>query len=564
MAGNGLKAFSFHALNPDDAPAATTLQAERGRFRGLVVAGTAPETLDPETVARNHLAQAFASSALPTLNAPAANGHVNEFKTLGTETLPLTGTKTVKFRQYQDKIPVYGSLVTVELDERNELLGINSSLGEPANIDPVAKVAPAQAFEVVRKASGLGAQTPCRVGRLSHYFDGGMKRWRLTYIFEDVPCVPSARSDDGGHAHGHQGHGALLMDYVVDAHTGALVAELPRMPSFDTVEITADDGLGKPRTVSVSRNGIRSHMHDPEFNVHTHDLNFGDISTSQLPGKYCQNPPEWTGAAVSAHANAVEVARFLRDVLKRNGIDNAGGPLVSSVNCVSAQMGANGKEWLNAAWIGTQMVYGQRKEGDDFRSYAVGLDIVAHEMLHGVTDHTARLEYVSQSGALNESYSDIFGVILSNLEIQNRDEWNWEMGEDLSGTGVPLRNLADPAAYGQPDHMDLYADLPRWVDNGGVHHNSGIHNKAAHLILTARNADDAPLFDAGTAAALFYIALTQYLSRQSTFDDSRRGIEQAAFTLFRSLPKEHIALRVEAIRDAFDRVGIRDRAAALV
>jgi Zn-dependent metalloprotease len=74
------------------------------------------------------------------------------------------------------------------------------------------------------------------------------------------------------------------------------------------------------------------------------------------------------------------------------------------------------------------MIYGQRLVGGRLRSYAAALDVVAHELLHGLTDHTARLEYRFQSGALNESYSDIFGIIVSNIHNSSIDTWNWEMG----------------------------------------------------------------------------------------------------------------------------------------
>jgi bacillolysin/neutral peptidase B len=252
------------------------------------------------------------------------------------------------------------------------------------------------------------------------------------------------------------------------------------------------------------------------------------------------------------------VATFLREVLRRNGIDNLGGPLISSINCVVADDSPDGQEWRNAAWIGTQMVYGQRRVNGKLRSYAVGLDVVGHEMFHGVTDRTARLQYAAQSGALNESYSDIFGVIVSNFEESDLARWNWEMGEDLEGTGIPLRDLSDPAKYRQPAHMQNYRIFPvtRPGDWGGVHINSGIHNKAAHNIMTAKDARGNFLFDSRVLAALFYLALTQRLSRTSLFSDSRRAVDLTARTLFRNDPVDVRNVKLQAISRAFDTVGI--------
>jgi Zn-dependent metalloprotease len=204
------------------------------------------------------------------------------------------------------------------------------------------------------------------------------------------------------------------------------------------------------------------------------------------------------------------------------------------------------------------MVYGQRNVDGEFRSYAAGLDVVAHEVFHGVTDRTARLEYAAQSGALNESYSDLAGIIISNREKPELSEWNWEMGEALDGTGIPLRDLSDPARYKQPAHMREYRNLPvtRSGDWGGVHVNSGIHNLAGYKIMTAKDEQGKCLFNSVSLAALFYLALTQYLSRTSLFSDSRRAVQLVARTLFRNDDPDVRRAKRRAIASAFDAVGI--------
>jgi Zn-dependent metalloprotease len=484
------------------------------------------------------------------------NGVTPEFKSLSTETLPLTGTRTVKFRQTYNKIPVYGSLVTVEMDYKNELLAVNSSLGEPANVDSVARISPADALEKVRVLAGHGPPPVEATPRLCYYYDAATNRWRLVYVVEDVPQRSQEATQGPGHA-------PLLMDYVIDAHTGDLVAQLPRTPSItDGGEEDAKDALGEVRRIRclLAEDRLKI-LQDDLLNVHTHDFQFQDLNSNQrrLPGGYVGNPPDpWSPGAVSAHANAAVVASFLREVLRRNGIDNLGSPIVSSVNCIVANESPDGQEWRNAAWVGTQMVYGQRRVNGDFRSYAAGLDVVAHEVFHGVTDRTARLEYAAESGALNESYSDLAGIIISNLRKPDLSEWNWEMGEDLEGTGIPLRDLSDPARFGQPAHMREYRDLPvsEFGDWGGVHINSGIHNLAGYKIMTAKDTQGEYLFDSASLAALFYLALTQYLSRTSLFHDSRRAVQLVARTLFRNEDRDVRRAKLQAIASAFDDVGI--------
>jgi Zn-dependent metalloprotease/DNA/RNA endonuclease G (NUC1) len=575
MSASGLRPFSFHR---HDRPAvAETLRPMVPVGAAAAPGRTALASLDAESAARRYLAEAFASDQLPTFTPTEVDGQASEFRTLGAEAVPLTGTTTVKFRQQSRRVPVYGSLVTVELDEGNELLSINSSLGEPTGVSPVATIAPAQVLQVIAQHGGDVDGPPEVVPRLHFYFEPGDRTWHLAYIAENV-----------FHREASDGSTPVLFDFVVDAHTGALLAQLPRTQSLDplsphpatrerrpvredlppvakpplgTAEAppeAAADELGNQREFRCQPMGDEKRMVDETHNVHTHDFEFRDLGRDglELPGRYVSIPPgPWARAGVSAHANAVEVARFLREVLKRDGLDNRGGRIISSINCCVAGEG-RGREWRNAAWMGTQMVYGQRRTGERLVSYAAALDVVAHEFLHGLTDHTARLEYAAMSGALNESYSDIFGIMVSNLAQPDLGRWNWQMGEELDDTGVPIRDLRSPGRHGQPEHMRDYRDLPvnRPNDWGGVHTNSGIHNRAAYVLLTSPAPEGGYLFEPRSVAALFYIALTQQLSRTSGFADSRRGVELAARSLFRNDPG--LEEKLEAVARAFESVGI--------
>jgi bacillolysin/neutral peptidase B len=302
-------------------------------------------------------------------------------------------------------------------------------------------------------------------------------------------------------------------------------------------------------------------LNDPVHNVQTFDFQFGDPAADgdQLPGDGIASPPAWTPGAVSAHANAVAVSDFLRTVLRRDNIDGNGGAMLSTVNCVVADASPGPKQWVNAFWNGRQMVYGQVLRGTELRSLSANIDVVAHEMFHGVTDHTSRLEYAFQPGALNESYSDIFGTIVANLGQDDPRSWDWLLGENLLAGDKPFRDLSDPERFGQPAHMDQFRVLPntRAGDWGGVHTNSGIHNKAAFNLFTAQNDDATPKLGPAEVAAVFYLALTQRLSRTSQFTDSRRAVVASAQTLFRTLPTDQLASKITAVEEAFDAVGIR-------
>lgn len=235
--------------------------------------------------------------------------------------------------------------------------------------------------------------------------------------------------------------------------------------------------------------------------------------------------------AQAAHDGAGKVYDYYARTFKRDGIDDQGSTMVSTVH-----YGSDIEDADNAAWIGEyqQMIYGDG--GEIFKPLPYGLDVVGHEFTHGVIGATAGLEYKGQSGALNESYADIFGALI--------DRGNWEIGETvIKSPPYPrpyLRSLQDPNAkgaynarkplsgVGQPAHVSEYANLPvnRKSDNGGVHINSGIPNKAAYLIAQAIGPEK--------AEQVFYRALTQYLTPSSQFKDNALALMQAYKDLYGS------------------------------
>ncbi|WP_240493084.1 M4 family metallopeptidase [Kushneria phosphatilytica] len=179
--------------------------------------------------------------------------------------------------------------------------------------------------------------------------------------------------------------------------------------------------------------------------------------------------------------------RFFREIFDRDSIDDDGMALLGTVHY--------GQEYQNAFWNGQQMVFGDG-DGEIFRPFTRALDVVAHELTHGVTELTAGLAYSNQSGALNESISDVFGAMTAQYSAnQTAGEADWLIGAELlteSVQGKALRSMAQPgSAYDdpvlgrdpQPGHMDEYVNTAE--DNGGVHINSGIPNHAFYLIATA-------------------------------------------------------------------------------
>lgn len=175
---------------------------------------------------------------------------------------------------------------------------------------------------------------------------------------------------------------------------------------------------------------------------------------------------------------------------QRNSLDGKGLPLVATVHYE--------RNYDNAFWDGDQMVFGDG-DGTYFNGFTSSVDVIGHELTHGVTQFTAGLTYVGQSGALNESISDCFGSMVKQHSLgESAAEADWLIGEGLFTSkvkGVALRSMKAPGtAYDdpvlgkdpQPADMDGYADLPHDADhdNGGVHTNSGIPNRAFYLAAT--------------------------------------------------------------------------------
>jgi Zn-dependent metalloprotease len=547
-AKHDFKGLAIHVTEANGRRILAALRADRTAHSVFSHAAYQPGNLDPESAAKRILAHAFASKKMPTLNAPKIDGIESRFKSLGVETVPLTGTRIVKFRQQVNDIPVFGSLVCVELDDNNELVSLNAGMAEPNLRSYIARISPYQALKKIAVIAGYGRELPAGTPTLNLYRDSPGK-WHLVYIVEDV------RSRKKGKA--ALKDFPLVHDYVIDAITGGLVAELPRTPT-----IAVGKGLdesGEMKSFGIERRGGKRTMRDIRLNIETHDFAFHDPVDGKLPGRLVGFP--WSAAAVSAHSNAAAVATFLRDVLKRNNIDNMGGPIVSTVNCVVKrfeQPPRGSKVWLNAFWNGTQMLYGQVPFDGRLKSLASSLDVVAHELFHGVTGRTARLVYQGETGALNESYSDIFGTIVSNRTNPDIASWNWLIGDGISSGVEAFRDMRDPTRFGQPKLMKDFKTLPlkRASDEGGVHINSGVHNFAAFRVMSATRRG-AFVFKPAELAAMFYVALTQQLSRQSTFADSRRAVVLTTRSLFRALPQKQIDTRVAAVEAGFEAAGIK-------
>lgn len=264
-----------------------------------------------------------------------------------------------------------------------------------------------------------------------------------------------------------------------------------------------------------------------------HDAN----STSAIPGTLIRSEGEAaTGAALledalNAYAYSGDTYDYFSTHHGRDSFDGAGAVIRSTVRYCEP---GDPCPYDNAFWTGSQMVYGAGYTADD--------DVVAHELAHAVTEKTANLFYYMQSGALNESFSDIFGESVDQLNLDPEPAGSrWRIGEELPGGAI--RNMMTPTLFSDPGKMtdsQFKCDVdPIAQDGGGVHTNSGVPNHAFALMVDGGtyNGITIAALDANAATSLSkagkiqYRALTQYLVSASDFLDNYNALQQACSDL---------------------------------
>lgn len=565
---NGLLTLRFHIYSGADTGTGT---------RTARILAPPPTFLGP--------AEEDETSALFSIDETAACFYLNQglgldarpgLRTLSAPTTALVPDLTVQTIQ-EASLPVFGSQAVVELDANRALVSIDAELADVQalrQVSPDPTVSAEQALAAVAAFTGLASTDLITVSppTLLLYHDASANHWCLVYFFSRVAASPASvgSSAPAGppahHGHGPGGSPRELRpeyNYLVDAHTGAVVFFYSAHPLL-AVPTTAEgvDINGAQHSFFTLMVGEEFELTDPLRNLRTFDLTLHDLMNTDLPANPVRSrTTRWPAehqAAISAHVNGMRVYDFYKSVLKRDGVDDKGMTLVSVVNCYLAEDNPNPHPiWRNAIWWQNRMWYGQEQGANgQLISTARYLDVIAHELTHGITEYTSNLIYFGESGALNESFSDIFGVIINNWYRPGADSkvahWTWEIGSGWRADGLPLRDLSNPRRVVEPDHMADF--LVTLADSGGVHTNSNIHNKAAYLVLTAVDDTDQRIFTPQTVAILYYLTLTR-LPQFSTFAKVAQVLMDVTATFYAGDATVRDR-KLAAIRQAYTTVGI--------
>ncbi|HEX9923375.1 MAG TPA: M4 family metallopeptidase, partial [Anaerolineae bacterium] len=392
-----------------------------------------------------------------------------------------TGDEThFRFQQRVQGVPVWGAQMLVHT-RNGQIAALNGHYQPDITIDPNPQITADQAEAIARdelNSSQAALEEAVTLVVMTYHTEPTLT-WLVKLYSED----PLGR-----------------WYYFIDAHSGQVTYHFNNLP------------FAKNRTVYDAQ---------------------GACSTTSLPGT--QIATEGTGGSLSEEQakDAFDYMGTAYDYFftnfGRDSFDDAGATIITSVNFGVATVCPSAA--FNAFWNGSQFVFGAGGTSGGFTTthFSNAEDVVVHEFTHAVTQYSADLIYQFQQGALNESYSDIFGVFAQQKSTGDFNDW--EIGEDL---GAAIRDLSDPTLGGQPAHMNDYVELGWISDSGGVHTNSGISNKAAYLMVVGGTFGGVPVSGIGLTKSeqIFYAALTNYLSPLSGFADVSDSTIQACDDLF--------------------------------
>jgi bacillolysin len=425
----------------------------------------------------------------------------------------------VHFQQTFQGIPVFGGELIVQLDSNNNIRSANGEVtsdisvstsptidgGTAAQtaIEAVAKWYATDSSRLTTTPPELWVYDPSLVGTGD---DGPIQlAWRLEVSAIDLAPIREL--------------------VLVDAHLGSIALHFSQIDHMVTSAFQPDMATANVLP-DKSNNSNVAYLGPTAFSASL--LTYTSNNSSSLPGTLLcnQSQPNCTNGTNSdadkAHLYALQTFNYYDTNLGRNSINNAGMTLVSSVNYCQA-----GCPYANAFWNGVQMVYGS--------GFSQADDVVGHELTHGVTQYESNLFYYYQSGAINESLSDIFGEFVDQTNGTGTDTAGvkWKIGEDLPIGAI--RDMANPTAspFFDPDKMSHSNYYEGPDDSGGVHTNSGVNNKAAVLMVDGGSFNSKTVTALGITktARIYYEAATNLLTSGSDYLDLYNALYQACQTL---------------------------------
>jgi thermolysin len=456
----------------------------------------------------------------------------------------IAGREHERFDQYYRGVRVWGADLTRQLRDGGQTVSVFGQLYDDIGVDVSPAVAAADARAIVSAAMAGGAvATQPELVVLPRAGEAFTLAWRIR-------AMPAATLD--------------VREYFVDAASGRVVLDYSDVQTQAGVVGLGTGVLGDSKKVSArpgSGGFLANDALRPPTSLITYDLK-GDTQRvlDYLNGRIVLGTSDiafdadntWTdGAVVDAHTYTGLTYDYLWRRFNRRGLND--GNIVTraivhpaSRNSTVSERIDNPLFFANAAYYGGGIVVygvglpdGVTAGGRSWTHTTAAIDLVAHELTHGVTGYTSRLIYLNESGALNESFSDLIGASVEFFFQQpgnGNQRADYLVAEDaVKPSGI--RSLEDPGAFGHPDHYSKR--FTGTSDNGGVHINSGISNHAFYLAIEGGANRTSGIAVQGVGGAnreqierVFYRAYTQLLPADATFSLARAATIQAARDLY--------------------------------
>ena len=502
------------------------MSRQTGANRSIFSTGTPDELENAKQISLGILRDRAAQRAI---------GNVDDFQVKRVEVDDSKMAHT-HVRQTVDKIPVWEGEAIVHLNSDGGLSLITDDLKEGIQVNTQPNFDANEAIAIAKRMY-RGAKHITETPTADLFVYRGTDRDHLAYRVE-MPRLDGTANTE-------------VPVYFIDAQTGDKLFE------YNNLQAGTGNSLYSGNvTISTSSAGSTFYMEDLTRRMGTFNMNNTGNTTTGTGGtqsRYTGPDDVWSATAeragVDAHYGAAKTFDYYQSAHGRNGIDGNFGPGTttaganSGVSLVSSRVHF-GSNYNNAFWFQNKMSYGDGN-GSSF-SPLVTIDICGHEMTHGITERTANLTYQGESGALNESMSDVFGAMVelyADGGVISAD--TWKIGEDAytPGTsGDALRYMNDPhlapnSGYTSNDDPDHYSE--RYTgssDSGGVHINSGIGNKVFYLAAVGgtHHVSGVTVTGMGTtdAARIWYRALTSYMTSSTNFSGARTATINASNAIF--------------------------------
>src|SRR5215213_4815777 len=428
------------------------------------------------------------------------------------------GRATTRYQQHYQDIPVMGGELIVNTNENGDLYSMNGEVSADLSLSTQPRMDSQQAMQTALQAMAKWYQ------KIPEDFVASEPE---LWIYDESLLLPSTRPPE-----------LVWRMEVTPKDVGMPVRELVLINAQhggislhfnqnDTAWQFQSNGSSLSSrklypNVAVNKNLLVV----PSLSVKTYTANSG----STLPGTLLcnQTDPNCTAGdshAKAAHKYAIGTYNLYATQFGRDSIDNNGMTIISTVHYCDPDFPC---PYENANWNGQQMLYG------DAYGFPLADDVVAHELTHGVTQYESNLFYYYQSGAINESFSDLWGEYYDQTNGLGTDTAGvkWQMGEDVAGLGA-IRNMSDPTVFGNPDKISSANYFAGEEDNGGVHSNSGINNKAVFLMVDGGTFNGKTVSALGwtKTAAIYYEVNTNLLSSGADYSDLYYGLQQACTNL---------------------------------